>query len=172
MGWRTPYIPTLFVVGCLLLMAAVYIEGWVAELPILPADIFAVKAMTPLIIALMLLYGTMGIFLLYGTQYFQSIMGASPLQVVAWFTPMAVGGIIITAVEGFTLHLIPGRILLCISGLGAIGSQLLLALIPLGGSYWAWIFPACICGTIAIDISYTVMTVFITTTLPSARQGL
>lgn len=171
-GWRTPYVPTLFVVGCLSLIAAFYIEGWVAEIPLLPPDIFAAKALAPLVMALLLLYGTMGIFLLYGTMYFQNVMGATPLQVVAWFTPMAVGGMLITLVEGFILHLVPGRILLIISGLGAVGSQLLPALIPEGGNYWAWIFPACICGTIGIDVSYTVMTVFITTTLPSARQGL
>jgi MFS family permease len=171
-GWRTPYIPTLFVFGCLSLIAAAYIEGWVAKLPILPPDIFAAKALAPLVVALMLLYGTMGIFLLYGTLYFQNIMGATPLQVVAWFTPMAVGGLLITLVEGFILHLVSGRILLIISGLGAVGSQILPALIPVGGNYWAWIFPACVCGTIGIDVSYTVMTVYITTTLPSARQGL
>lgn len=171
-GWRTPYIPALFAVGCVTLLAAVYIEGWVAKLPILPPDIFAVRSLVPLVFALMLLYGTMGIYLLYGTLYFQNIMGATPLQVVAWFSPMVVGGLIITAVEGFILHLVPGRILLIISGFGAVGSQLLPALIPEGGNYWAWIFPSCICATIGIDISYTVMTVFITTALPSARQGL
>ena len=68
--WRTPYIPILFVVGVLFLAAAVYIEGWVAELPLLPADIFANRSMAPLVIALMLLYGTLGIYLLYGTFYF------------------------------------------------------------------------------------------------------
>lgn len=171
-GWRTPYIPTLFVVGCLILMAAVYIEGWVAEMPILPGEIFAVKSLAPLVVALMLLYGTMGIYLLYGTQYFQNIMGATPLQVVAWYLPMVVGGLIITAIEGFILHLVPGRLLLIVAGIGAVGSQLLPALIPEGGSYWAWIFPACVCATIGIDISYTVMTVFVTTALPSAQQGL
>lgn len=171
-GWRTPYIPTLLAVGFLLLTAAVYIEGWVARIPILPAEIFKVKSLAPLVFALMLLYGTMGIYLLYGVQYFQNIMGATPLQVVAWFAPMVVGGLVITAVEGFILHLVPGRILLVISGLGGLGAQLLPALIPVGGNYWAWIFPSCIFATIGIDVSYTVMTVFVTTSFPSAQQGL
>ena len=171
-GWRTPYIPVLFTLGVLSLLAAAYIEARVTTLPILPPDIFRVKALTPLIIALMLTCGTMGIFLFYGTLYFQNIIGASPLQVVAWFLPMIVGGLIITAVEGLILHLVSGRLLLIISGFGAIGSQLLPALIPEGGSYWAYIFPAAICATIGIDVAYTVMTVFVTTTLPSARQGL
>ena len=82
-GWRTPYVPTLFVVGCLSLSLAVYIEGSVAELPLLPADFFAVPAMKSLILALFLFYGTWGIFSVYGTLYFQYIMGATPLQVVA-----------------------------------------------------------------------------------------
>ena len=170
--WRTPYIPTLFVLGVICLVAAFYVEGWVAELPLLPFDLFKNKAMAPLVISLMLLYGTLGIFLLYGTQYFLNIMGATPLQVVAWYTPAAVGGLMLSILEGFILHLVPGRVLLIISGFGAIGAQLMLALVPIGGGYWAYIFPAMVFATIGIDLSYTLMTVFITTTLPSSRQGL
>jgi MFS family permease len=172
-GWRTPYIPTLFVVGILLLFGAVYVEGWIASQPLLPADVFtANQAMLPLTVALMLLYGTLGIFLLYGTQYFQEIMGATPIQVVAWFTPMAVGGLILSTAEGLIMHIVPGRILLIISAAGAVLAMLLLALIPVGGSYWAWVLPAMICGTIGIDLSYNLMTVFVTTVLPKRRQGL
>jgi MFS family permease len=170
--WRTPYIPTLFVVGSLLLLTAVYIEGWVAKAPLLPADLFENRRLAPLVVALMLLYGTLGIFLLYGTFYFLDIMGATPLQVVAWYTPCALGGLILSLLEGFILHLVPGRSLLIISGFGAIGAQLMLAVVPVGGSYWAYIFPAMVFATIGIDLSYNLMTVFITTTLPSSRQGL
>ena len=63
--WRTPYIPTLFVIGILCLASAVYVEGWVSERPLLPADLFAHNALAQLVIALMLLYGTLGIYLLY-----------------------------------------------------------------------------------------------------------
>ncbi|EXJ77637.1 hypothetical protein A1O3_09865 [Capronia epimyces CBS 606.96] len=170
--WRTPYIATLFCVGCVLLLVAVYVEGWVAKMPLLPSDIFTVPCMTQLIVATLLLYGNAGIFLLYGTQYFQNIMGASPIQVVAWYTPMVVGGLVLSTVEGFILHLVSGRLLLIISGLGAVGSQLLLALVPKGGNYWAWILPATFLATVGIDISINLIAVFITTQLPKARQGL
>lgn len=85
---------------------------------------------------------------------------------------MVVGGLILSTLEGFILHLVSGRLLLIVSCLGAIGCQLLLATIPSGGNYWAWIFPACILGTIGIDLSYNLMAVFITTQMPKARQGL
>ena len=39
--------------------------------------------MVQLVIAMFLLYGNAGILLLYGTQYFQVVMGAGALQVVA-----------------------------------------------------------------------------------------
>ena len=40
------------------------------------------------------------------------------------------------------------------------------------GNYWAWIFPATILSTIGIDLSTIYMTIFITTVLPAAQQGL
>ncbi|KAF5986238.1 major facilitator family transporter protein [Fusarium bulbicola] len=171
-GWRTPYIPICFGIGVLSLLAAVYIETRVATHPLLPASIFTTPCMSPLLVALFLLYGTWGIFSVYGTLYFQNIMSASPLQVIAWYVPLGVAGLLFSIVEGFILHLVPGRVLLIISGLGAVGSQLLIALIPSGGSYWAWVFPAVIFSTIGIDLSTILMTVFVTTTFPTAQQGL
>ena len=173
MGWRTPYIPVCFVLGMLSIVVAAYIEARVASQPLLPASIFATPAIKPLLIALFFLYGTWGIFSVYGTLYFQNIMGATPLQVVAWYVPLGVAGLLFSVLEGFILHIVPGRVLLVASGLGALGSQLLLALIPIsGGNYWAWIFPATILSTIGIDLSTIYMTVFITTVLPLAQQGL
>lgn len=171
-SWRTPYISVCFILGVSSLLAAVYIETRVSAQPLLPASIFTTPCMSPLILALFLLYGTWGIFSVYGTLYFQNIMSASPLQVVAWYVPLGLAGLILSIIEGFILHLVPGRVLLIISGLGAVGSQLLIALIPLGGSYWAWVFPAVIFSTIGIDLSTILMTVFVTTTFPTAQMGL
>jgi MFS family permease len=140
-GWRTPYIPTLLGLGCLLLGAAFYVEGWVAKLPLLPFDVFAVKSMKPLTVALFFNYGTLGIYLLYVTQYMFRFMNGSPLQIVAWYTPMILGGLFLSTAGGFVLHLIPGRILLVFSGAGWIGALLLFALAPLGANYWAYTFP-------------------------------
>ncbi|KAJ6172499.1 hypothetical protein N7470_001566 [Penicillium chermesinum] len=148
-----------------------YVEGWVISNPLLHGDIFRVKYMTPLTIALLCLYGSLGIFLLYGVFYMSEIMGATPLQIVAWTVPMAVGGLILSATGGFILHKVSGTLLLLISCLGYVGSGLLFALIPVGGNYWAYVFPSMICGTIAIDISFNLANIFITTSVPKARQG-
>lgn len=170
--WNTPYIYTLFIVGCLLLLAAIYVEARVAEQPLLPASLFKVPSMSALVIALFFTYGSLGVFLLYATFYMENIMGASPLQVVAWYVPMALGGCIISTVGGFVLHRLPGTLLIIISGIAWIIAPLLFALAPQGASYWAYVFPAMLCATVGIDITFNVANIFITTALPQRQQGL
>ena len=99
-------------------------------------------------------------------------MGASPIQVVAYFTPMTVCGIIISTVGGFIFHLVSGTVLLVVALTCWILAPLLFALAPRGAMYWAWIFPSTICGTIGIDIIFNIANIFITTSLPSRRQGV
>jgi MFS family permease len=72
-GWKTPYIIVTFVIGVLLLAAAVYIEGWVAEQPLLPFDLFKPKYMGRLSIALFFAYGIFGIFLFYASFQYVAI---------------------------------------------------------------------------------------------------
>lgn len=170
--WRTPYIYSLLIVGALLLGLAVYIEGWVAKSPLLPFDLFRIPYLSALIIALFFSYGVLGIFLLYATLYMQDIMGATPLQVSAWYVPMCLGGVIISVVGGYVLHLVPGTLLIFIAGLGWIITSLLFALAPVGANYWAYVLPAMICATLGIDITFNVANIFITTNLPQKQQGL
>lgn len=99
-------------------------------------------------------------------------MGVPALQTAVWFAPMAAGGIILATVGGFTLHLLPGRILLIISGLGSVACCLLFALAPKDSVYWAFIFPAMIGATIGVDITFIVSNIFITTNVARHNQGV
>lgn len=66
-GWNTPYIYVTFVLGCLFLGGAIYVEGWIAKMPLLPFDLFNVKHMKPLVVALFFSYGVFGIYLFYAS---------------------------------------------------------------------------------------------------------
>lgn len=85
---------------------------------------------------------------------------------------MAIGGIVIATAGGFILHIVPGTVLVIISGIAWIIAPLLFALAPEGASYWAYTFPAMICATIAIDVTFNVSNIFISTSFPLKRQGL
>lgn len=56
----------LFAFGVTLLGFITYLEAWVIGNPLLPGVVFRVKFITPLILALLCLYGSLGIFLLCG----------------------------------------------------------------------------------------------------------
>lgn len=43
---------------------------------------------------------------------------------------------------------------------------------PENPNYWAYIFPSMLCATLGIDVTYNVTNIFITTSMPKARQGL
>jgi MFS family permease len=66
-GWRTPYIVAVGIVAALLLVLAAYVEGWVANHPLISFSVFRIKQVRPLILALLFSYGTTGIYMLYAT---------------------------------------------------------------------------------------------------------
>ncbi|KAI1805615.1 MFS general substrate transporter [Daldinia bambusicola] len=178
-GWRTPYIYVTFVVGALLLCAAVYVQGWVSAQPLLPADMFRPKYMKRISAFIFCGFGVFSIFLFYSSFYIEEVIHATPLQTAAWFTPLALGGFILAITGGFVLHILSGHILLILSGTGYVLCVLLFPLIPAqDGSgistshlYWAYVFPSMVCGTIGIDITYNVTNVFVTTAMPRRHQA-
>lgn len=171
-GWKTPYISLTLVVGMLCLLLAYYVEGWVAEMPLLPFEIFRIKHMKPLALSLFFSYGVFGLYLFYSSFYIEDVLGATALQTVAWFAPMAGGGFILATTGGLILHRLPGTLLLILSASGYVICMLLFAIIPNDPSYWAYIFPAMVCATVGVDITYSVSNVFITTSMNSKQQGL
>lgn len=64
-GWVAPQIYLTFTLGCLCLLAAVYVEGWVASQPLLPTDLFKLRSMVPLLVSLFFSFGVFGIYLIY-----------------------------------------------------------------------------------------------------------
>ncbi|PQK11645.1 hypothetical protein BB8028_0003g02690 [Beauveria bassiana] len=171
-GWASPQIIATIVAGVCFLAVSVYVEGWVAKNPLVPSDLFSPPGMKLLVVGLFFAYGTFGIFLFYSSFYLELVLEKSPLQTAVWYIPMIVCGLVLGAVGGLTLHLLPGRILLIISGIGFLICCLLFGLMPEDPNYWAWVMPAMLASSVGIDITFTVSNIFITTNLPARRQGL
>ncbi|KAI0554853.1 major facilitator superfamily-domain-containing protein [Xylaria curta] len=178
-GWRTPYIYVTLIVGIFFLATFVYVEGWVAVQPLLPAEVFKPKYMRRLCTGLFCSYGIFGLFLFYSSYYVETVLHTTPLQTAAWFIPLAGGGFFIAVVGGFVLHILSGRILMMISAAGYLLCCLLFALLPKQSNntpstnflYWAYVFPAMLAGTIGVDITFNVTNVYITTAMPRRLQA-
>lgn len=64
-GWMAPHIIITLGLGIVFLVAAVYVEGWVAEAPLIPGDVFRVKHMKRMLACLFLSWGVFSIYLYY-----------------------------------------------------------------------------------------------------------
>ena len=86
---------------------------------------------------------------------------------------MAGGGLILSTVGGLVMHLLPGKILVVLAACAQVVCCLLFAIMPPAPvNYWAYVFPAMVCATLGVDITFSVTNVFITTSMPRHRQGL
>ena len=101
-----------------------------------------------------------------------NILHAHPLLLVAYWAPTAIGGCLISTLLGPLLHLIPGTLLTIFAGTAWLLAPLLFAVADPAASYWKYIFPAMVCTTLGIDITFSITNIFITTTLRPNRQGL
>ncbi|KAK0357200.1 hypothetical protein LTR91_005027 [Friedmanniomyces endolithicus] len=160
--------------------AAWCVECWYAKCPLLPFEFFKPrKSTTALCFANLCFYASYGVWLYESVDYFQSPTGVTKyewgvqgIELAIWYTPTAVGGLVLCVVGASLLRVIRMEILMLLSGLAWIAAPLLLAVCPRPLNYWAVVIPSMICATCGIDITYTVSLVHISSTQPKKYQGL
>ena len=89
-----------------------------------------------------------------------------------WYTPMAVGGIVFCVIGSSLLHIMPIKLLLILSGLAWIGAPLVFAVGPIPLTYWEEVLPSMICGTLGIDLTFTIAAIFLSSSQPLKFQGV
>ena len=170
--WGTWYIIFTLLLGITILAGAWYVEGYVAQNPLVPFDMFRTPYIKPFFAGLFLNYGALGVFLLYATLFMTDVLHTDPIMIAAYFTPMCLGGVALSLTGGYVLHRVPGTVMIAVSGSGWIISSILFAIAPANANYWAYVFPSMIGATIGVDITFNVANVFISTSLSASRQGL
>jgi len=103
------------------------------------------------------------------TQSPDSIKG---IMLSLWYTPMAVGGIIFCVISSSLLHIVPIKLLLILSGLAWVGAPLVFAVGPIPLTYWREVLPSMICGTLGIDLTFTIAAIFLSSSQPLKFQGV
>ncbi|KAK3712845.1 hypothetical protein LTR37_008936 [Vermiconidia calcicola] len=179
-AWAFPIVIGPFASGIVCLALAFWYEGWQATCPLLPFDFFKPKSVKSFSLACLCFYASFGVWLYNSAQYFQSPTGTtsygpqgmSGTTLALWYTPTAIGGVILCIVGGSLMHIVPIMILLIISALAWIAAPLLLALAPLPLNYWSFVVPSMLCATIGIDLTFTISIVFFSSVQPLRYQGL
>ncbi|KAI6862555.1 MFS general substrate transporter [Hortaea werneckii] len=167
-----------FASGVLSLGFALYWEGWKASCPLLPFDFFKPRSVKAFCFAGLYFYASYGVWLYMSAEFLQSPTGVTGpeklmgIELALWYTPTAVGGIILCVIGGCLAHIVPIKLLLLVSGLAWIAAPLLLALAPLPLQYWTFVMPSMVCATIGIDLTFTVSLIFLAAVQPQRYQGV
>jgi MFS family permease len=177
-AYTSPRVLGPLLSGLVCLIIAVWFEGWVAQSPLLPMAFFQAGEVRILALACLFFYASYGVWLYDSALFLQSPVatglpdGIRGAQLAIWYTPTALGGMIICVCGGALLHLVSPKILFCISGIAWVAAPLLLALCPTPLRYWSFIVPSMLCATIGIDLTFTISLVCVTHVQPSHYQAL
>jgi MFS family permease len=159
-AWSTAGVLAPFIVGLVCLALALYIEGWLpislgdwqATCPLLPKQFFAPKSVKPLMIACVFFYGSFGSWLFTTTGHLNLAYGVDGVRLAAWF--------------------VPPICTLLVSGVAWLAAPLLLAFGDPSKGYWPFVFPAMICSTIGIDVTYSFTNLVLSSCSPLQMQAL
>lgn len=179
-GWTTVMVLAPLICGLGCLAVAFWVEGWymAEDCPLLPFEFFKPRSVKAFSLACLCFYASYGVWLYESAQFFQSPEltgtpnGIQGVTLAAWYTPTAVGGLLLCILSGSILHIVPVMVLFFISAVAWVGAPLLLALCTLPVNYWAFVMPSMLCATIGIDLTYTVSVVFLTAVQPKKYQGM
>lgn len=64
-GWRSVHILVALIFGLIFLGTTAYVEAWISKYPLIPKEIFKVRGMKRLLLALFIDYGVLGLFVFY-----------------------------------------------------------------------------------------------------------
>ncbi|KAK3626734.1 hypothetical protein LTR56_019666 [Elasticomyces elasticus] len=173
-----PIVYGPFSAGMACLIAAFWVEGWYAECPLLPFEFFRPKSTMAICFAALCFYASYGVWLYESAAYFglpgitKYAKGVEGITLAIWYTPTAVGGLILCVVGSTLLNFVRMEYLLLVSGLAWVIAPLLLAVCPTPIHYWAVVVPSMLCATLGIDMTYTISLVHFAATQPRKYQGL
>lgn len=155
--WKTGYIIALLIVGCFLVAMFVIYEIYVPKNPLMPMQLYKNKNFCLcMIIASFSWMVFFGMLNYNAIIYFESIKNYSAIITACCMLTQPITGTLVNIFAGFTMHLIPGRILISIGTLGFLGASIIWATISIDRNYFEGPFWAFILTVIGADLIYNI----------------
>lgn len=169
-GWKTPYVIVLLILGAALLGTFFVIERKVSQ-PLVPLR--ALSAKVGFVLGCIALgWSSFGIWLLYSLQFLQVLRKESALESAAQFIPTTIVGFIAAIITGFLLSRMRTSYIMAISMTAFCVGIILPATMPIRQSYWIQMFLSTLIMVWGMDMSFPAATVILSDLVPKGQQGV
>ncbi|KAI8607604.1 major facilitator superfamily domain-containing protein [Chytriomyces sp. MP71] len=98
--WNSPLVISLFIVGSILLIAFIFVEGWVAKNPVLSFELFKNRYAVAVFGCSFFLGCAFFILVFYAPLWFQVVLGSSATNAGIHTIPLIMGLVVLSIVSG------------------------------------------------------------------------
>ncbi|KAF2650882.1 MFS general substrate transporter [Lophiostoma macrostomum CBS 122681] len=169
--WTNPYIGILLAIGCLFMVAFVFVELYATDYPLIPIKGLhrdAVFALTCIAAG----WGSHGIWAYYLYLFLEHLRGHSALLTSAETAPVAITGVLFAFSTVWLLKRVSVSYVMFIAMTFFMVGSLLLATMPINQTYWAQTFVSVLIMPGAMNLSYPAANILMSSALPKEKQGI
>ncbi|TKA77312.1 hypothetical protein B0A49_03281 [Cryomyces minteri] len=170
-GWSTPYVYALLVLGILSFAAFIYVQLRVAHFPLIPLRGLHKEAGFALA-CIAAGWGSHGIWIYYLFLFLERARGYTPLVACAQTSTVVVTGLIAALSTGLLLKKMKVAYVMFLAMLAFIIGTLLVATAPVVQTYWLQIFFSVLVMPVGMNLSFPAGTILLSNALPREHQGV
>lgn len=170
-GWRTPYVIALLVVGVLLLVAFFTYELLFATHPLLPRAIFN-KRIGLVLFCMSFGWGSFGVWQYYYWHILLNLRNYTPILGAVSYIPLLVLGIVAALLVGTFITKRRAPFIICGSMIGFMSGCIILSVAPVHQTYWRLTFGQMFLLTWGMDASFPAALLILSDYLPKEHQGM
>lgn len=171
-GFKTPYILATFIIGFFLIVGLGFYEAYVPSMPIMPMQIWKKRNFSLSMVLITLCWiNFQGVLVYYSVIYFEEVLNYSPLHTAACVLTMGIAGICVNIFAAFTLHLIPGTLMLAFACACFATSAIIWETMSIHRNYWLGPFWAYIISVMGADLVYNVVNMVTLTSVDASLQS-
>jgi MFS family permease len=172
LGWGSPGVLVPIGAALALLAAFLYVEGRVAQAPLVPLSIFRLSQLRTANAIVVLLYFALFSMFFFVTLYLQQVLGDNALQAGLAFLPITLAVFAGSSLAPRLVARFGVRLVITAGMLLATAGLLLFTGFRPGGSYAALVLPGGVLSGLGMGLTLVSSTIAATHGVPGAQSGL
>jgi EmrB/QacA subfamily drug resistance transporter len=172
LGWGSTGVIAPLVLGAVLLATFVFVEGKVAQEPLMPLRVFTMARLRAANLIMFLLYAAVFAIWFFLSLYLQQVLHYDPLQTGVRFLPMTLAIMATSTLAPRLVARFGERVVLTVGMLVAATGLFLLTGVHSGGSYLADVLPGGLLAGLGLGLSLVPATIAAVAGVPARESGL